>query len=60
MEFVLINIDEIVLGDRIRKDVGNIEGLKKSIETLGLLQPIGVTRDKKLVYGGEGFKSSRI
>lgn len=42
---------EIIIGERIRKDLGDIEELKKSIEKFGLLQPIGITSSKKLVYG---------
>lgn len=37
-----IEIDRIVVSDRIRKDYGDLEGLSKSIERLGLLQPIVV------------------
>lgn len=44
-------IQDIVVKDRFRKDKGDIDGLMKSIKELGLLQPIGVTRDNVLVFG---------
>lgn len=46
-----IPIGDIVIGDRHRKDQGDIEGLAKSIEALGLLQPIGITKRNVLVFG---------
>lgn len=46
-----IQISEIKVPDRIRKKVSDIENLAESIRHLGLLQPIGVTDDKLLVWG---------
>ena len=46
-----VNINDIVVKDRYRKDKGDIEGLMKSIKEIGLLQPIGVTKDNILVFG---------
>jgi ParB-like chromosome segregation protein Spo0J len=46
-----ISVDEIVVGDRHRKDMGDLQRLAVSIETEGLLQPIGVTPDNELVFG---------
>jgi len=37
--------------DRLRKDLGDTEDLEKSIQKLGLLQPIAVTEKKRLVWG---------
>lgn len=34
-----------------RKDMGNIDKLQASIETLGLLQPIGITASHRLIWG---------
>jgi ParB family chromosome partitioning protein len=48
-EFVLIS--DIKVGTRLRKEYGDINSLAKSIETLGLLQPIIITKDKWLVAG---------
>lgn len=44
-------ISDIQIGERHRKDLGDIEGLAHSIAGDGLLQPIGVTPDNRLVFG---------
>lgn len=54
-----VKISQIQVGDRIRKDMGDLLPLQVSIETVGLLQPIGITVGMQLVYGGrrlEAFK----
>lgn len=43
--------DEITIGPRHRKDLGDLKTLAQSIEAEGLLQPIGLTPDKELVFG---------
>jgi ParB family chromosome partitioning protein len=51
-------LTSIILGDRFRKDLGDIDELKESLEQHGLLQPIGVHRRGEdedayiLVWGG--------
>lgn len=57
MEHALINPHDIIIGERVRKDLGDIEGLKHSIQEHGLLQPIGITRSKVLVYGGRRLQA---
>jgi len=44
-------ISEIVVGERHRRDLGDIAGLAASIDELGLLQPVVVTPDNKLIAG---------
>ncbi len=39
-------IDAIQVGNRVRQDLGDIEGLAGSLEEVGLLQPVVVTKDK--------------
>jgi ParB-like chromosome segregation protein Spo0J len=46
-----IDIEAIVVADRHRKDLGDIEGLSASIKEQGLLQPVGVDKDNRLVFG---------
>ena len=46
-----VKISEIKIGDRFRRDMGDLEGLAVSIATEGLLQPIGITEDNLLVFG---------
>lgn len=44
-------IDSIIVGQRYRKTYGNMDALKASIERVGLLQPIGIDSDNRLVFG---------
>ena len=46
-----IRPSEIEIGERIRTELGDTEDLEKSIRKFGLLQPIGITENKKLVWG---------
>lgn len=46
-----ILISEIDFRGRSRKNLGDITGLAESIEHLGLLHPIAVTKGKKLIAG---------
>jgi ParB-like chromosome segregation protein Spo0J len=48
---VHIAIDRIEIRERHREDLGDIAGLAESIERLGLLQPIVLTKDGVLVAG---------
>lgn len=44
-------VDEIRVGRRHRKDLGDIEALAASMETIGQLHAIGITEAKTLVFG---------
>ena len=46
-----IDISSICIGTRQRKDLGDIPALAASIEEHGLLQPIVITPDRRLVAG---------
>jgi ParB family chromosome partitioning protein len=47
-----MKIQDIKVGNRFRKDLGDIDGLAETIQDVGLLQQIGVTEDNnELVYG---------
>jgi len=46
-----IDISTIHIGERFRKDLGDIAALADSIKGQGLLQPVGVDRDNNLVFG---------
>jgi len=51
MRIKKVKIDDIIIEDRAREDIGDIEGLMQSIKDKGLLQPISVTKDYKLLAG---------
>ncbi len=48
---MLIKISGVKVGERLRKDVGDLEPLINSIKTVGLLHPIVVTPDGTLIAG---------
>lgn len=52
-------ISAIQIGERHRTEMGDIEGLARSIEALGLLQPIGITYDNVLIFGERRLRACR-
>ena len=48
---MLIPIESIKVKKRVRKDLGNLEDLKDSLRTYGLLNPITLNRDYELIAG---------
>jgi hypothetical protein len=52
-------IDQITIGARHRKDLGDIPTLARSILELGLLHPIGITPAGELVFGRRRLEASR-
>ena len=46
-----MNISDIIVGNRTRKNLGDIQQLANSITTIGLLHPVVVTPDNRLVAG---------
>lgn len=52
-----IRVDAVVVEDRARVEFRNIDSLAGSIETLGLLHPIVVTPDLRLIAGGRRLEA---
>jgi ParB/RepB/Spo0J family partition protein len=48
----LVKITDIIIGDRFRENLGDLEGLCESIKDKGVLQPITLTADMSLMAGG--------
>lgn len=48
---IMIPIDQISIGDRVRHEKGDIESLAERIKEKGLIQPITITQDYELVAG---------
>ena len=46
-----MKINEIIITERIRKDLGDLSLLKKSIERYGLLHPIIINKNNQLISG---------
>jgi ParB family transcriptional regulator, chromosome partitioning protein len=51
MQIVRVNPKKIIVKNRHRRDMGNINLLADDIANFGLLEPIGITSDNVLVYG---------
>lgn len=54
-----IRIDEVIVGERARKDYGDLADLMASISDVGLLQPIGLTPGNHLLFGGRRLEACR-
>ena len=54
-----IKISEIIIGDRHRKDMGDLKSLAQSIKEESLLQPIGVTKKLELVFGERRLRAHK-
>ena len=54
-----IPIAQIIVGPRHRQDIGDLEALAASIRDIGLLQPIGITEKKELIFGARRLKVCR-
>ncbi|MEO5351226.1 MAG: ParB N-terminal domain-containing protein [Magnetococcus sp. YQC-3] len=58
-EIVLVPINHIIVGTRHRQDLGDLDALANSINSLGLLQPIGVDSQMNLVFGQRRLEACR-
>lgn len=56
---MLINIDEIKIKKRVRKDLGDLESLKDSLRRYGLLSPITINTRNELVAGQRRLESAK-
>ena len=52
-------IHDIVVGDRYRKDLGDLEPLKASITELGLLHPVVIDGERRLLVGGRRLEACK-
>lgn len=46
-----VRISDVIIGERYRKDLGDIDALMASIRAIGLLNPIDVDTDNRLIAG---------
>lgn len=54
-----IAIGEIVVGERYRKNLGDLEPLKQSIADIGLLHPVVIDGDRRLLVGGRRLEACK-
>jgi hypothetical protein len=53
-------LDEIIVGQRHRRDLGAIAGLARSIDELGLLQPVVLTPAGQLIAGERRLGAAKM
>jgi ParB family chromosome partitioning protein len=54
-----LTVADVIVGDRARKDYGDLTSLVESIREHGLLQPIGVLPGNRLLFGGRRLEACR-
>src|SRR5262249_48450721 len=54
-----VDIDTIVVGERVRKELGNLLGLTESIRAIGFIHPIVVNTKYELVAGRRRLETAR-
>lgn len=55
-----IAVDSITVGERFRKDPGDIPALAENIKEYGLLHPLVIDDDHKLLAGGRRFMAVKL
>jgi N6-adenosine-specific RNA methylase IME4 len=55
-----VKIDDIIIGERFRKELGDIQTLADSIKEIGLLHPIVVRPDLRLIAGRRRIEAYRL
>jgi DNA modification methylase len=55
----LLSVDKIVVEGRVRQEMGDIDELANSIQAVGLIQPIVLTRDYRLIAGERRLRALR-
>ncbi len=52
--------DVIDVGERLRKDLGDLRSLSESIKQNGIICPIGVTPEMELIYGQRRLEAAKL
>lgn len=55
-----VEVDSIAVNGRHRRDLGDIESLAQSIEQVGLLHPIVITKDRQLIAGERRLAAMKL
>lgn len=55
-----VKLADIRIGDRYRKDMGDIEGLARSMNEIGLLHPVAIDADYRLIAGERRILAARM
>ena len=52
-----VRVTDIILTNRIRKSTGDLDGLRESIRSVGLLNPILIDMDNHLIAGYRRYEA---
>lgn len=53
-------LDEIAVGDRVRKELGDMDSLVASVKKFGILEPVVVSADRELMAGARRLTAARL
>lgn len=56
---MLVNINDIKIKKRVRRDLGDLEALKNSLRTYGLLNPITINDKYELIAGERRLQAAK-
>lgn len=56
---MLVNINDIKIKKRVRRDLGDLEPLKESLRTYGLLNPITLNNKYELIAGERRLQAAK-
>jgi ParB family chromosome partitioning protein len=56
---MLVNIDDIKVKKRVRKDLGDIDSLKESLKIYGLMNPITLNSKYQLIAGERRLQAAK-
>lgn len=56
---MLVNINDIKIKKRVRHDLGDLEALKESLRTYGLLNPITINNKNELIAGERRLQAAK-
>ena len=57
---MLVNISEIKVRKRVRKDLGDLDALKESLRRYGLLNPITIDNKNRLIAGERRLEAAKL
>ena len=57
---MVVNINKIIVKDRIRKTLGNLQSLADNISEIGLISPIVVNEDLQLLAGERRLEACKL
>ncbi len=55
-----VPIEDIIVKQRIRKDMGNIPALAESMNRLGQISPISITKKNQLIAGARRLEAAKL